>query len=60
MWEISHKGLYFWLLKKPPTAFPDGPGVQNPPAGDRGSVPGRGTGIPRATGQPNPCATTRE
>ena len=60
MWEISHKGLYFWLLKKPPRAFPDGPGVKNPPAGDMGSVPGRGTRIPHATGQLNPHATTRE
>ena len=46
MWEISHKGLYFWLLKKPPTAFPDGPGVKNPPAwspvGELGSHVPRG------------------
>ena len=35
--------------------FPSGPVVKNPPcnSGDMGSIPGRGTGIPRATEQLN-------
>ena len=42
--------------------FPGGPVVKNPPsnAGDAGSIPGRGTKIPRATGQLSPSATTTE
>ena len=34
--------------------FPGGPLVENPPsnAGDVGLIPGRGTKIPHATGQP--------
>ena len=42
--------------------FPGGPVVKNPPssAGDAGSIPGRGTKIPHATGQPSPRATTTE
>ena len=42
--------------------FPGGPEVKNPPssAGDMGSIPGRGTKIPHATGQLSPRATTRE
>ena len=42
--------------------FPGGPVVKNPPsnAGDVGSIPGRGTKIPRATGQVSPRATTIE
>ena len=33
--------------------FPGGPEVKNPPsnAGDAGSIPGRGTKVPHATGQ---------
>ena len=36
--------------------FPGGPVVKNPPsnAGDAGSIPGRGTKIPHATGQLSP------
>ena len=36
--------------------------VKNPPsnAGDEGLIPGLGSKIPRAAGQLNPCATTRE
>ena len=36
--------------------------VKNSPssAGDAGSIPGRGTKIPHATGQLSPCATTTE
>ena len=36
--------------------------VKNSPcnAGDKGSVPGRGTKIPHATGQLNLCSTTSE
>ena len=39
-----------------------GPVVKNPPsnAGDTGSIPGRGTKIPHATGQLSPCAATTE
>ena len=48
--------------------FPGGPVAKNPPSntGDAGSIPGRGTKIPRATGQLSPPqllsphATTRE
>ena len=42
--------------------LPGGAVVKNPPsnAGDPGSIPGRGTKIPHATGQLSPCATTRE
>ena len=42
--------------------FPGGPAVRNPPsnAGDSGSIPGRGTGIPRATGQLILRTTTTE
>ena len=39
-----------------------GPVVMNPPAnaGDVGSIPGRGTKIPHASGQLSPCAITTE
>ena len=42
--------------------FPGGPVVKNPPsnAGDVGSIPCRGTKIPRAAGQLNMLAATRE
>ena len=42
--------------------FPGGPVVNSPPynAGDVGSIPGRGTKIPHATGQLSPHATTTE
>ena len=42
--------------------FPGGPMVRNPPsnAGDAGSIPGRGTRIPHAAGQPSSRATTTE
>lgn len=42
--------------------FPGGPRVKNPPsnAGDAGFIPGPETKIPCASGQLNPCATTRE
>ena len=42
--------------------FTDGPVVKNPPSntGDVGSIPGRGTKIPRAAGQLSPHATTTE
>ena len=42
--------------------FPGGPVVKNPPynAGDAGSIPGGGTGIPHAAEQQSPCATTTE
>ena len=42
--------------------FPSGPVVKNPPssAADAGSIPGRGTKIPRAAGQLSPRATTTE
>ena len=42
--------------------FPGGPVVENPPsnAGDVGSLPGRGTKIPHATGQLSLCAATTE
>ena len=45
---------------KPLLDFPAGPVVKNPPstAGDVGSVPGRGTKIPRAAGQLSRCTTT--
>ena len=36
--------------------------VKNPPsnAGDAGSIPGRGTKIPHASGQLSPCTATTE
>ena len=36
--------------------------VKNPPSntGDVGSIPGRGTKIPHATGELSPCAATTE
>ena len=42
--------------------FPGGPVVKNPPynAGDAGSIPGRGTRFPHATGQLSPRATATE
>ena len=42
--------------------FLSGPGVENPPsnARDTGSIPGKGTKIPHATGQLSLCTTTRE
>ena len=42
--------------------LPGGPVVKNPPsnAGDAGSIPGRGTKIPHATGQLSLRASTRE
>ena len=42
--------------------FPGGPVVKNPPSnvGDAGSIPGRGTKIPHASGQLSPHATTTE
>ena len=42
--------------------LPGSPVVNNPPcnAGDAGSIPGRGTEIPRAVEQLNPRATARE
>ena len=42
--------------------FPGGPVVKDPPynAGDAGSIPGWGTGIPHASGQLSPSATTTE
>ena len=42
--------------------FSGGPVVKNPScnAGDAGSIPGRGTRIPHATGQLSPRATTTE
>ena len=42
--------------------FPGGPVVKNPPsnAEDAGSIPGRGTKMPHATGQLSLCATTTE
>ena len=45
--------------------FKDSPGgtvVKNPPSnkGDMGSIPGQGTNIPHAAGQPNLCATTTQ
>ena len=42
--------------------FPGGPVAKNPPsnAGDTGSIPGRGTKIPHATGQLSLRATTTE
>ena len=41
--------------------FLSGPGVENPPsnARDTGSIPGKGTKIPHATGQLSLCTTTR-
>ena len=42
--------------------FPGSPVVKNLPsnAGDSGSIPGWGTKIPHAVGQPSPRATTTE
>ena len=42
--------------------FPRGPVVKNPPsnAGDEGSIPGWGTRVPHAVGQPSPRAATTE
>ena len=42
--------------------FPGGPVVKNPlyNAGNAGSIPGQGTGIPHATGQLGQHATTTE
>ena len=42
--------------------LPGSPVVNNPPcsSGDAGSIPGRGTEIPRAVEPLNPCATARE
>ena len=42
--------------------FPGGPVAKNPTsnAGDLGSIPGRGTKIPHASGQLSPSATTTE
>ena len=42
--------------------FTGGPVIENPPfnAGDTGSIPGQGTKIPHAMGQPSPCSATRE
>ena len=54
-WSIPVKGSPEW-------DFPGGPVVKNPPskAGDVGSIPGRGTKIPHASGPLSPRASTRE
>ena len=49
-------------LKSDGGDYPGGPVVKKPPsnAGDVGSIPGRRTKIPHATGQQNPSTTTTE
>ena len=53
----SHDGIS--AFTRDPRDFPSGPGVKNPHynAGDRGSIPGWGTKIPYAMGQPSLSAT---
>ena len=48
-------------LKRNSENFPSSPAVGNPPsnAGDVGSIPGRGTKIPRASGQLSTWATVK-
>ena len=55
-------GLQKVPIKKVMGGFPGGPVVKNPPskAGDAGSIPGRGTEIPRATGQLSQSTATTE
>ena len=57
----SQKDKFFVFLVKR-IYWPGGPVVKNPPsnAGDAGSIPGQGTKIPHAAGQPSPRATTTE
>ena len=57
--NISSK---WWSKKCRSGDLPGGPVVKNPPsnAGDAGSIPGRGTKIPHATGQLSLRASTRE
>ena len=58
----SDRGQEGMKVKEKRRDFPGGPPVKNPPsnAGDVGSIPGRGTKIPHATGQLGPRATTAE
>ena len=53
---------FFLLSKILVRDFPGGPVVKNPScnAGEAGSIPGRGTKIPRAVGQLSPRAATTE
>ena len=50
------------LFKTIGLGLPSGPVVKNLPsnAGDEGSIPGRGSKTPHATGQLSPHATTTE
>ena len=54
--------LSLWLLKIKCRDFPGSPVVKNLPsnAGDARSIPGQGTEIPRAAGQPSLRATATE
>ena len=61
LWELCESFL-LWNKKRCFGDFPGGPVVKNPPsnAGDAGLIPGRGTKVPRATGQLSPRAATTE
>ena len=56
----SHDGISAFI--RDPRDFPSSPRVKNPPsnAGGRGSIPGWGTKIPYAMGQPSLSATIRK
>ena len=61
-WYLQKCRSRIWTRIDKPREFPGGPVVKNPPfnAGDRGSIPRRGTKIPYATGQLSLHATTTE
>ena len=60
--QLPSRGVEPLLNLCPSRDFPGGPVVKNLPssAGDVGSIPGRGTKIPHATGQLSPLTTTTE
>ena len=52
IFDLKNQTLNGGIKKEQEWDFPGGPMVKNPPsnAGDAGSIPGRGTKIPHATG----------
>ena len=61
-WYLQKCGSRIRMRVDKPRKFPGGPVATNPPfnAGDRGSIPSRGTKIPYATGQLSLHATTTD